>query len=84
MTIKSLDFCRASKVSLADFKEGLFIVSPVYFDYVKRDREKFVSQLIDNIIAKFNMDSTFRIMTKKLLNLFSRCLKTRKITSWRG
>ena len=41
MTIKACDFCWASNISLSDFKEGLLVVSPVYFEYVKRDREKF-------------------------------------------
>ncbi len=78
MTIKSLDFCRASKICLSDFKEGLLIVSPVYFDYVKRDREKFVSQLIDNIIAKFYLDSTFRDTARITFKTFFPLFKNTK------
>jgi len=70
VTIKSLDFCRASNVSLADFKEGLFIVSPVYLDYVKRDREKFVYQLIAKMIAQFSLDSTFKDVTREIFRRF--------------
>ena len=78
MTIKALDFCWVSNVSLNDFKEGLLIVSPIYFDYVKRDREKFVSQLIDKIIAKFYMDSTFKDTTRKTFKAFFPLFKNTK------
>ena len=77
-TIKSLDFCRASNISLSDFREGLLAVSPIYFDYVKRDREKFVSQLIDKIIAKFNLDSTFKVTTKEMFRTFFPLFKNTK------
>lgn len=78
MTIKSIDFCEASKISLSDFKEGLLIVSPVYFDYVKRDREKFVSQLIDKIIAEFHMNSTFEDTARKIFKAFFSLFKNTK------
>ena len=78
MTIKSLDFCRASDISLGDFREGLLIVSPVYFDYVKRDREKFVSQLIARMITKFNLDSNFWDTTKKMFRTFLPLFKNTK------
>ena len=78
MTVKSNGFCRASKISLSDFKEGLLIVSPVYLDYIKRDRKEFVSQLIDNIIAQFNLDSTFRDTARKTFKTFFPSFKNTK------
>lgn len=78
MTVKSADFCRASDISLSDFKEGLRVINPYYFEYIKRDREKFVSQLIDKIIAQFNLDSTFKDTTKKTFKIFFPLFKNTK------
>jgi len=78
VTIKSLDFCRVSNISLSNFKEGLLIVNPVYFEYVKRDREKFVSQLIAKMITKFNLDSNFWDTTKKMIRIFLPLFKNTK------
>jgi len=78
MTIKTYDFCRVSGISIGDFKEGLFIVNPVYFEYVKPDREKFVSQLIAKMITKFNLDSTFWDTTKKIIRTFLPLFKNTK------
>lgn len=78
VTIKALDFCWVSDISLADFKEGLLIVSPVYLDYIKRDREKFVSQLIDKMIVKFSLDSTFKDTVKKMFKMFFPSFKNTK------
>ena len=77
-TVKASDFCQASKISLSDFKEGLFIVSPVYFEYVKRDREKSVCQLIAKMVVKFNLDSTFRDTTKQMFKNFYPLFKDTK------
>lgn len=78
VTIKSLDFCRVSNISLSDFREGLLIVHPVYFDYVKRDHEKFVSQLIAKMITKFNLDYNFWDTTKKMIRAFLPLFKNTK------
>ena len=77
-TIKSLDFCRASGISLSDFKEGLLVVNPFYFEYVKRDREEFVSQLVAKMITKFNLDSNFWDTTKKMIRTFLPLFKNTK------
>lgn len=68
--IKAHDFCRASNISLSDFKKGLLIINPVYFEYIKRDCKESVSQLIAKMIAKFNLDSTFREVTKNTFKSF--------------
>ena len=78
MTIKTYDFCRVSRISLGDFKEGLLIVNLVYFDYVKRDREEFVSQLIAKMIIKFNLDFTFKVTTKEMFRTFFPSFKNTK------
>jgi len=78
VTIKARDFCRVSNISLADFKEGLLIVSPVYFDYVKRDHEKFVYQLIAKMIAKFSLDSNFKDVTRDIFREFFPLFKNTK------
>jgi len=77
-TIKAHDFCRASNISLSDFKKGLLIVNPVYFEYIKRDCKESVSQLIAKMIAKFNLDSTFREVTKKTFKSFFPLFKNTK------
>ncbi len=68
--IKTVDLCRVSQISLSDFKEGLFFVNPVYSNYIERDRQKFVAQLIDKMNTKFHMEVTFKETTKKLLKTF--------------
>ncbi len=78
MTIKARDFCRASNISLGDFKKGLLIVNPVYFEYVKRDCEESVSQLIVKMIAKFNLDSTFKDVTREIFRRFFPLFKNTK------
>jgi len=78
MTIKTYDFCRASNISLADFKKGLLIVNPVYFEYAKRDCKESVSQLIAKMIAKFNLDSTFKDTTTKTFRRFFPLFKNTK------
>ena len=78
MTVKTYDFCRVSRISLGDFKEGLLVVHPIYFEYVKRDREKFVFQLIAKMIIKFNLDSTFWDTTKKMIRSFLPSFKNTK------
>lgn len=78
--IKPIDICRVSHISLSDFKEGLRIISPVYLDYIKRDREKFVTNLINKMISKFNMDATFKEVTNKLFKKFFSLFKNTKDT----
>ena len=78
MTIKTCDFCGVSNVSIGDFKEGLLVVHPVYFEYVKRDHEKFVFQLIAKMITKFNLDFTFWDTTKKMIKNFLPLFKNTK------
>lgn len=78
VTIKARDFCRVSNISLADFKEGLFIVSPVYFDYAKHDHEKLVYQLIAKMIAKFSLDSNFKDVTREIFRRFFPLFKNTK------
>ena len=68
--IKAVDVCRVSQISLSDFKEGLFLVNPACSNYIERDRQKFVAQLIDKTNAEFRMDITFKETTKKLLKTF--------------
>ncbi len=70
MTVKSLDFCLASDISLSDFKEGLLVVGPFYTEYIKRNREEFVSQLIAKMITRFNLDYDFWDTTKKMIRTF--------------
>jgi len=76
--IKPPDLCRVAHISLGDFREGLVVVYPVYTAYIKRDREKFVAQLIDKVIAKFNLDSLFEDTAKKLLKIFFPLFKNTK------
>ena len=76
--IKARDFCWASGISLSDFKKGLLIVNPVYLEYVKRDCEESVSQLIVKMIAKFNLDSTFKDTTKRNFKRFFPLFKNTK------
>lgn len=68
--IKAVDMCRVAQISLSDFKECLFFVNPACSNYIKRDRQKFVAQMIDKTNAKFRMDATFEETTKKLLKAF--------------
>ena len=70
MTVSARDFCRASGISLGDFKKGLLIVNPVYFEYAKRDCAESVSRLIAKMIAKFGLDSKFKDMVKKTFKRF--------------
>ena len=77
-TIKARDFCKASQISISDFKEGLLVVSPVYFEYIERDREKSVCQLIAKMVAQSNLDSTFRDTTRELFRNFYPSFKNTK------
>ena len=77
-TIKARDFCRVSGIALGDFKKGLLIVNPVYLKYVNRDLEESVSQLIARMIAKFNLDSTFKDTTKRNFKRFFPLFKNTK------
>ncbi len=78
ITIKASDFCRASNISLSDFKKGLLIVNSVYFEYANRDCEESVSQLIAKTIAQFNLDSTFEDTTRKMFRKFYPSFKNTK------
>ena len=77
-TIKARDICRASNIPLADFKKGLLIVNPVYLEYVKRNCEVSVSQLIAKMIAKFSLDSTFKDVTREIFRRFFSLFKNTK------
>ena len=77
-TIKARDFCKASKISISDFKEGLLVVSPVYFEYIGRDHERSVCQLIAKMVAQFNLDSTFRDTTRETFRKFFTSFKNTK------
>ena len=68
--IKAVDLCRVAQISLSDFKEGLLLVNPACSNYIERDRQKSVVQLIDKTNAKFRMEITFKETTKKLLKTF--------------
>ncbi len=76
--IKPLDLCRASSITLSDFREGLLVVNPFCVEYIKRNREKLVSQLINKVITKFNLDSTFENTTNKLCKTFFPLFKNTK------
>ena len=78
--IKLGEFCRISNISLSDFKEGLLVVNPVYLEYIKRNRQEVVSQLIDRIIVQFNLDAPFRSIARKLFIKFFPLLKNTKDT----
>ncbi len=77
-TIKARDICRASNIPLSDFKKGLLIVNPVFFKYAKRNCERSVSQLIAKMIAKFNLDSTFKDVTREIFRSFFSLFKNTK------
>lgn len=76
--IKPVDLCRVSRISLSDFKEGLFIVFPFHSDYLKRDREKIISQLVEKVNDKFDMNSIFKETTRKTLESFFPLFKNTK------
>ncbi len=76
--IKARDFCRASNIPLGDFKEGLLIVNPVYLEYAERNCVESVSQLIAKIIAQFNLDSTFKDVTREIFRRFFSLFKNTK------
>ena len=77
-TIKARDFCKASDISISDFKKGLLIVSPIYSQYVERNCEESVSRLIAKIVAQFNFDSMFRDTTREMFRIFYTSFKNTK------
>lgn len=72
--VKAADLCRASAISLSDFKEGMLIVHGVCNDFLKRDRKAIVLRLIDKMVSQFNLDEPFldttRTLFKKYYSLF--------------
>jgi hypothetical protein len=76
--IKASEFCRVSHISLSDFKQGLFIVNPICLEYIKRNHEQVVSQMVDKVIVQFNMDDLFRDGAKKLFRKFFPLFKNTK------
>jgi len=76
--IKASDFCRVSHISLSDFKQGLFIVNPVCLEYIRRNHEQVVSQMVDRVIVQFNMDAPFRNVARKLFRKFFPLFKNTK------
>ncbi len=76
--IKARDFCQAANIPLGDFKKGLLIVNPVYFEYVKRNCEGSVSQMIAKMITKFSLDSNFKDVAREIFRRFFPLFKNTK------